>query len=731
MKCIILTMRIVNKYIAYIILLSIFSTFSFGEDIFEREIYTENELSTLMEEVQVNADKVNYDGSTSVAKAIGNAIVKTKVAILTADFISLNVDTGDAVAQGNVKLVRDKDEWTGEELVYNFKDQTAVGDNFVLTADPFRIFSGSADRLENGDFHFDDATITTCTNNCDHLHYRVCVRDLTLVPGKSVRGRNATWYLGKVPIFYWPKFYAPFDSARGWSFRLGYTSRWGAFLLSSYTFNINPWLESETHIDLRSKRGVGLGQDFRWNISDNGDGEISGYYINDTDTEAGGHKVDIDSERYRFKFDQDYNFSDRDYVLAKLQYVSDPYILEDFFEDEYEYSSVPENYLFYTHRADNWLLTGLAKGKLNDYYTIVAKYPELTLDVMRQEILDTGFYYDSITIAGFMDKQWNETRKDSGYEDYSLFRFHTDQFINYPLKFFGWLNVTPGADYQGTYYSKTKKQIYTVDSAGEVSEVTVEDDGKLRSAVTLSLESSFKAYGSTWYPIEGVPIRHVAIPYFVYSYRPEPNLTIDQIYQFDDIDELSEQNSLKLGMRNKIQRGYKLADDRRIIRDLIDVNIYTYLNLLQEATTFRNVYLDSKLLPLDNMIVYFDMVYNFEDNYLDEVDGRLSYRSGKYGAVELEYLYNEDRNSKLTVALDGYLTREWTLGTYVRYDLSNDIVNETEVYIKQVLDCLGWQIGFRFIPEYNLDNGISQEQEWGVTFGFWLTDIEGFGIFAD
>jgi lipopolysaccharide assembly outer membrane protein LptD (OstA) len=724
-------MKTINKLYIYIILFSITSAACFAEDVFERDISPEAEMAKLMEEVQINADKVSYDGSVSTAKAVGNAIIKTKVATLTADVITLNIETGDAIAQGNVKLVRGDDVWTGEELKYNFKDQTADADNFVLSADPFVIFSENAERLKNGDFHFDDATLTTCTNDCDHLHYRISVNDLTFVPGECVRGRNAKWYVGNVPIFYWPKFYSPLEAPKGWSFKLGYGSRWGAFLLSSYTFDINSWLESETHVDLRSKRGVGLGQDFRWDIFDNGDGEISGYYISDQDTEAGGHATEIDDERYRVKFTQDYNFTDQDYVLAKLQYVSDAYLLEDFFESEYKQSSVPENYLFYTHRADKWLLTGLAKGKLNDYYTVVSKYPEITFDVMRQEIADSGFYYDSTTVAGFMDKQFSDIRKEDGQEDYDVFRFHTDQFINYPLKFFGWLNMIPGADYQGTYYSKTKKEIYSVDQNGDVFEVTVEEGAELRSAVTLSLESSFKAYSSTWYPVEGIPIRHVAIPYVVYNYRPEPNLSTDQIYQFDDIDDLSEQNSVKLGMRNKIQRGYKQANNKRSIRNLIDVDVYTYLNLLEDETTFENLYLDSKLLPLDDMIVYFDMVYNFEEDYLDEVDGRLSYQPSRYGAIELEYLYDEDLTSKLTVGLDGYLTRKWTLGTYVRYDLSNDILNETEIYIKQVLDCIGWQIGLRYIPEYNLDSGVSQDEEWSVTFGFWLTDLEGFGVFAD
>jgi lipopolysaccharide assembly outer membrane protein LptD (OstA) len=565
------------------------------------------------------------------------------------------------------------------------------------------------------------------------------------VPGDCVRGRNAKWYVGNVPIFYWPKFYSPLEAPKGWSFRLGYTSRWGAFLLSSYTFDINSWLESETHFDFRSMRGVGLGQDLRWNIFDNGDGEISGYYIKDQDTEAGGNDVEIDDERYRVKFSQDYNFSDQDYVLAKLQYVSDAYLLEDFFEDEYEQSSVPENYLYYTHRADNWLLTGLAKGKLNDFYTVVAKYPETTLDIMRQEIADSGFYYDSTTSAGFMEKQYSDERQESGYEDYDVFRFNTEHFINYPLKFFGWLNITPGVDYMGTYYSKTKGESTYVDESGVEHDITVETDAKFRSVTTLSLGSSFKAYSSTWYPAANVPIRHVAIPYATYYYRPEPNLLTENIYQFDDIDDIGEMNTIKVGMRNKIQRGYKTLviaqpkenfvgaapKERRVIRDLIDVDIYTYLNLLEDETTFENLYLDSKLLPLDDMIIYFDMVYNVEEDYLDEVDGRLSYQPIRYGAVELEYLYDEDSSSTFTVGLDGYLTEAWTLGTYVRYNLTYDILNETEIYIKQVLDCIGWQLGLRYIPEYNLDSGVSQEEEWGVTFGFWLTDLEGFGVFAD
>ncbi|MDA3799248.1 MAG: hypothetical protein PF692_09230 [Kiritimatiellae bacterium] len=723
-------MKIIKFIFLYIIsFLIIFS--ANAADVFERDISPETELAKIMEEVQVNADKVSYDGESSTARAVGNAVVKTKSVTLTADMISLNTATGDALAQGNVKFVRGGDVWTGDELNYNFKDQTVEARNFNLSADPFRIFSDNASRLPNGDFLFDDAMITTCTNDSDHLHYRICVNDLTFVPGESVRGRNAKWYIGNVPIFWWPRFYSPLDTPQGWSFRLGYASRWGGFLLSSYTFNINPWLESETHVDIRTLRGVGLGQDFRWDTADRGDGEISGYYIDDMDTELGGHNVPIDKERYRVKFTQDYNVTDQDYILAKLQYVSDAYILEDFFEDEYQRTSVPENYLFYTHRADKWLLSGMAKGKLNDFYTVVAKYPEITFDVMRQSIADSGFYYESITIAGFMDKQWSEDRQNLGYEDYNLFRFHTDQFINYPLKFFGWLNVTPGAEYQGTYYSKTKEEGIYVDQSGDAHTIDVEADGDLRSAVTLSVESSLKAYSSTWQAGQGIPLRHVAIPYIAYYYRPEPNLLPDQIYQFDDIDDLNEMNSLKVGMRNKLQRGYKQLDGSKSIRNLVDVDIYTYLNMLEDATTFRNVYLDSKLLPVDHMIMYFDMVYNFDENYLDEVDWRLSYQPTKYGAVELEYLYNADTSSKLVVNLDGYLTRNWTVGTYARYDLTYDILNESDIYIKQVLDCLGWQLGFRYIPGYELDNGITQEEEWSVTFGIWLTDIEGFGVFAD
>jgi hypothetical protein len=44
----------------------------------------------------------------------------------------------------------------------------------------------------------------------------------------------------------------------------GYSSVWGAYLLTNYTFPISETMGGTLHLDLRSERGVGVGLDTEW-----------------------------------------------------------------------------------------------------------------------------------------------------------------------------------------------------------------------------------------------------------------------------------------------------------------------------------------------------------------------------------------------------------------------------------------------------------------------------------
>jgi len=56
---------------------------------------------------------------------------------------------------------------------------------------------------------------------------------------------------------------------------------------------------------------------------------------------------------------------------------------------------------------------------------------------------------------------------------------------------------------------------------------------------------------SSYWELDG--LRHVLVPYVNYTFIPKPTVNRDYLFYFDDIDRISEQNFVRLGMVNRLQ----------------------------------------------------------------------------------------------------------------------------------------------------------------------------------
>jgi len=439
------------------------------------------------EQIVVNADKLEYDRENNMVYAIGNVVVRKGQQVLRADRVDVNTDTEEAHATGNVSLVRSPGEkpWTGAELKYNFGTKAGMVSDMSGASDPFFIDSEEAERLSDGTFRVNAASVSTCTNAPGHRHYHVKARDVQLVPDEYIKAKGAVLFAGPVPVFYFPYWKRSLKEDFGFRFYPGYTSRMGAFLLSSYRYRINSFLRAETHLDYRTERGVAFGQDFKWNDPDRflWNGEMSAYFLDDQkpiDDDEDAATQDIENQRYRFKIEHSHTIGDRDYLLLNADYLSDTDILEDFFEDDYRGESQPDNYLVYTYRGDRYTVNLDIHKRLNDFYSDVDKLPELSVDFMRQQILESDFYYEGTTAGGFLEMLYKE---GSDEEDYSAFRFDSAHMIYRPDRYMGFLNVIPRVGYRATYYSETIDWVETTELVETVAEA---GSTKLESTVSMS-----------------------------------------------------------------------------------------------------------------------------------------------------------------------------------------------------------------------------------------------------
>ncbi|MFC1462481.1 LPS-assembly protein LptD [Verrucomicrobiota bacterium] len=689
--------------------------------------------------IDAQANKLIYDRNTGRLEAWGNVVIKVGEDELRADYMRGNTVTKMLYAVGNVILRQSGKEMRGRRLRYNMADRTGVWEGLEGDMDPFQIIE--ADKIERK-YHGQQALyiahgaqVTTC-NKRDHHHYRVAARKAELVPDHHMKVRGAVWYFGPVPVLYVPFWYRILKEDFGFRFYPGHSSRMGLFLLSSVRYRINPLTTGESHFDVRSKRGIGLGQDLGWRTKGLGYlGDLTMYYVDDQEPVAedeGPETTDIDNQRYRVRFKHVQYLGRRAYLLTELHYLSDEDIREDFFEDEYRERSQVDNYVTYTYRGDSYTASLMGRARLNDFYTTVTRLPEASVSVLKLQIGDSFVYYEGETVASALEKEWEE---ESDEENYSAFRFDTLHMLSRPSKCLGFLNLTPRVGWRGTYYSDTHTTITETQTTmvtnalgfGTSTVTTVTRDvaagADFRSSPEVGLETSFKAFKTWGGQIR--PRRHVIEPYANYTLRPEPSLLPEDLYQFDDVDQLGEDHSVRVGVRNKLQTKRNGAP-----WDLVDLDVNTRWDMEPEEgeESADSVNFDAEFRPSKSFKVDLDGTYDLQDSLLDRFNAQVNVGERDMWAVVMEYRIREDRDDLVFGDLTLPAGRSWTYNVYGRYRIDDGRWEEQGGYIQRNLDCMKIRTGASVMPGYIRSDGTERDDEWRVTLEMWLTAFPKVGF---
>jgi lipopolysaccharide assembly outer membrane protein LptD (OstA) len=101
--------------------------------------------------IEPNA-RLDYDRKTGVATAPNGVNIVYGDAVLTARQVTLDEQTGDFIAEGDVYLQRGKEVWRGDRIRYNFTSKEIATDKFHAGMAPFlvgvRVFRGADEPTE-------------------------------------------------------------------------------------------------------------------------------------------------------------------------------------------------------------------------------------------------------------------------------------------------------------------------------------------------------------------------------------------------------------------------------------------------------------------------------------------------------------------------------------------------------------------------------------------------------
>ncbi|MBE2202769.1 MAG: LPS-assembly protein LptD, partial [Chthoniobacterales bacterium] len=295
--------------------------------------------------------EITADGNTrfeeGVAIAEDNVQIHYKDYSIFCDYAEYNPETRDVLLIGNIRVYTPTDVLTGQRALFNLESKQMRALEFSGSHPPLLFHAFNFRALSQTEFRVRNGVVTTDDNSQPDFHVRS--RSMRIYTNSRAVFSNSTVYIGKTPIFWFPYLFANINNT-GFAFLPGYDSRWGAYLLTAYSFPLTSSIDATVRADYRAKFGPSLGFDatMKYGKNDRSYGALRTDYVFQnkevTSVSAPGEPAETrTTNRYRVSFQQRLFLTDDIYATADINLLSDVDFLEDFYPAEFRVDPQPDN----------------------------------------------------------------------------------------------------------------------------------------------------------------------------------------------------------------------------------------------------------------------------------------------------------------------------------------------------------------------------------------------------
>jgi len=691
-----------------------------------------------------------------IATARDNVAIHVGDTDIYADRARYNSATHDVEVEGNVRLYRGTHLYVGERGVYNIDTKEIHAHNmrgeyepYFLAADEISVLSDNQTIVKNGYFTTDDSSDPS-------FHLRA--NTVRIYEGDRVVFQNVTFYVGKVPIFWWPYLYQSLNDAFSFSISPAFLSSWGPSLLTQVTFPITDEIRGRVRLDYRTRRGIALGfeSDVNYGPDKESFARLKTYFLQDQNPELNRTNLPrgtIPTSRYRVTF-QDHTdlTSNKDiYALVNVTKLSDAFVLQDFYQSEFRYDPQPDNVIAVAKTDTFYTLNAIGRFQANSFFDTTERLPEVVLDIKRHALFGGPIFYEGET--GVADLFRNFAR-NSGFEDYSTFRADTFHQLVYPNTYFGWLSVVPRIGFRGTYYGDTRDLGHTFFTPAtnpftpdyllvDLRKPIVESGDTFRTAFNAGVEASFKVsrvwenVQSRTFGLDG--LRHIIQPFTNFSWvsdsgNPAAIFQFDRFQastqlppidfpQFTSIDSIDDWTIWRVGVRNRLQtRRDDLTVSWLELETFVDVNF----NNPFDKTQYSNLFNRLRFTPLPWITLAIDSQIPAFDKGFTEVNTAVVVQPIANLQLSIGHRYLNDNPFFLDSSLltfGGYyrIDDNWGIGVAEQYEISTGILESQRYSIYR--DLTSWVASLGAVIRDNA--GV---KEYGVLLTFTLKAFPKFGV---
>ena len=236
----------------------------------------------------IEADTLNYNDISSQYTAEGRVVIRKGDRVISADRIHFDKQNMTALAEGNVRATAGSDFMTGQRVELDLLKKTGtVYDGYLyLRENNFHIKGQTIRKTGEDTYEIEKASLTTCDG--DLPDWRITGNRVRVTVEGFGEVRDATLRARRWPVLYSPILFFPAKTKRqsGLLFpQMGVSDRWGYFINQPLFWAINDSADATFYANYMTERGIKMGGETRYFMSETTKGAWMLDYLND-------HKID-------------------------------------------------------------------------------------------------------------------------------------------------------------------------------------------------------------------------------------------------------------------------------------------------------------------------------------------------------------------------------------------------------------------------------------------------------
>jgi lipopolysaccharide export system protein LptA len=237
-----------------------------------------------------------------IAIATGDVAIHTGDTDIYADSARYDSQKHVVSAEGHVRIYRENKLFIAERGTYNLDTKEIQADTLRTSSDPYFVAGKSLQAFEDGHYEVLNGDFTTDDSDNPDLHLHA--HTFRIYENDRVVFQNVIFYIGKVPVFWWPYLYQSLNDAFSFSISPAYLSEWGPSLLGQVTFPIADDIKTRVRLDYRMRRGAAIGfePEINYGKDKTSFARLTTYFIDDQNPELNRTNLprkSIGSSRYR------------------------------------------------------------------------------------------------------------------------------------------------------------------------------------------------------------------------------------------------------------------------------------------------------------------------------------------------------------------------------------------------------------------------------------------------